>query len=204
MAVRAFTRCPFAALTGGRTLAATKRGGGGGGGGGGGRCFDKDAVDQKAAERAGLTLDEAWSVDEVNLYDRLGLDTLQKFSTAFYTSFYKDKPYYEALFKTHPLEQSIENQWSFLAQRFGGPQLFNELKGGPAQMLRRHEDYPCNDTTAERWLHHSQIAFEQVPEIDDDSRLRMERFFKWMAYFLVEGQKARKEAGCGQGRRQGG
>ena len=29
------------------------------------RCFDKDAVDQKAAERAGLTLDEAWSVDEV-------------------------------------------------------------------------------------------------------------------------------------------
>ncbi len=120
-------------------------------------------------------------------------------------------------------------------------------------MLRRHEDYPCNDTTAERWLHHSQIAFEQVvvagqpslegtavevcavqcsvqyarqrvlslhwllsrlcrppagairhrkhlptqsdqlpaskqvPEIDDDSRLRMERFFKWMAYFLVRG-----------------
>lgn len=35
-----------------------------------------------------------------------------------------------ALFKTHPLEQSIENQWSFLAQRFGGPQLFTELKGG--------------------------------------------------------------------------
>lgn len=35
----------------------------------------------------------AWP--QVNLYDRLGLDTLQKFSTAFYTSFYKDKPYYE-------------------------------------------------------------------------------------------------------------
>ena len=29
------------------------------------RCFDKHAVDLKAAERAGLTLDEAWSVDEV-------------------------------------------------------------------------------------------------------------------------------------------
>lgn len=29
-------------------------------------------------------------------------------------------------------------------------------------MLRRHEHFPCNDTTAERWLHHSQIAFEQV------------------------------------------
>lgn len=149
------------------------------------RCFDKDAVDQKAAERAGLSLDEAWSVDEVrgqrcaagsgtaataqrrlltpppasgwepgwggrgrggqpgthlappsalrsrtrrravrapapaparphtpccdrnekeggpppppqvNLYERLGLDTLKKFSTAFYTSFYDDEPYYE-------------------------------------------------------------------------------------------------------------
>ena len=146
---------------------------------------------------------------------------------------------HRALFKTHPLEHSIENQWSFLAQRFGGPTLFNELEGGepaaggampaalrplphpahthqlhaaasfatshvqllpaqparllltclasssqttapscltgvstlhlcaalttgPAQMLRRHEEYPCNDTTAERWLHHSQIAFEQV------------------------------------------
>lgn len=29
-------------------------------------------------------------------------------------------------------------------------------------MLRRHDHFPCNDTTAERWLHHSQIAFEQV------------------------------------------
>lgn len=26
---------------------------------------------------------------------------------------------------------------------------------------------------------------KQVPEIDEDSRQRMERFFKWMAYFLV-------------------
>ena len=29
------------------------------------------------------------------------------------------------------------------------------------------------------------VYAQQVPEIDDDSRQRMERFFKWMAYFLV-------------------
>ena len=43
-----------------------------------------------------------------------------------------------ALFKTHPLEQSIENQWSFLSQRFGGPKLFTELKGGEPCPQRSH------------------------------------------------------------------
>lgn len=35
------------------------------------------------------------ALKQVNLYDRLGLDTIKKFSTHFYTSFYNDKPYYE-------------------------------------------------------------------------------------------------------------
>lgn len=33
------------------------------------------------------------------------------------------------LFQDHPIEDSIENQWTFLAQRLGGPPLYTERKG---------------------------------------------------------------------------
>jgi hypothetical protein len=36
---------------------------------------------------------------------------------------------YRDLFKDHPLNNSIQNQYSFLTQVFGGPHLYNDLKG---------------------------------------------------------------------------
>ena len=45
-------------------------------------CFDREAVERAAAEAAGLTLEEAFSIDRVNLYERLGLQTIQAFRCA--------------------------------------------------------------------------------------------------------------------------
>ena len=136
------------------------------------------------------------------------------------------------MFEGHPLEQSIENQWTFLAQRLGGPPEYSQRKGelvapghlvvqrlravhrgcrrspwhcsgggrapdlqlaplprpplpppigahaGAPRMMLRHARFPCNDETAAAWLHHAEVAFEAVPQIDDDSRRRITDFFR--------------------------
>lgn len=48
-------------------------------------------------------------------------------------------------------------------------------------MMRRHKDYPVNETTAEKWLQHAAEAFNIMPEIDADSRQRLEKFFRCSA-----------------------
>ena len=45
-------------------------------------------------------------------------------------------------------------------------------------MLQRHAEYPMTGEAAAAWLHHADVAFEAVPEIDADSRERMTRFFR--------------------------
>lgn len=47
-------------------------------------------VQKEAAARSGVPLDEAFAIDQVNLYDRLGLEVLKKFSREFYTRVYSD------------------------------------------------------------------------------------------------------------------
>lgn len=41
-----------------------------------------------ASERSGVPLSDAFSIDEVNLYERLGHETFVKLSTAFYDAVY--------------------------------------------------------------------------------------------------------------------
>lgn len=124
------------------------------------------------------------------------------------------------MFEGHPLEKSIENQWTFLVQRFGGPPEYSQRKGalaapgwlgdaaprggevgrqpctrcppapasplpaaigahaGAPRMMLRHAHFPCNDETAAAWLHHAEVAFEAVPQIDADSRRRITEFFR--------------------------
>lgn len=53
------------------------------------------AAEPRSSESRAMRRLPCQHTTQVNLYNRLGLNTLKKFSTAFYTSFYKDTPYYE-------------------------------------------------------------------------------------------------------------
>ncbi|PNX72580.1 group 2 truncated hemoglobin-like protein [Trifolium pratense] len=62
------------------------------------------------------------------------------------------------------------------------------MAGHPA-LIGRHRPFPVTHQAAERWLHHMQQALDTTPDIDDDSKIKMMKFFRHTAYFLVAGDE---------------
>lgn len=68
---------------------------------------------------------------------------------------------------------------------------FLTLQGHPA-LIGRHNTFSMTVSDADRWLEHMEQALDATPEIDPDSRNRMENFFTHTAYFLVAGLSPKK------------
>jgi truncated hemoglobin YjbI len=149
-------------------------------------------IDDDIERLAGVSRERALRVDEVNLYERLGEDTMLKLSRNFYTRVFNDEvQWFRNIFKGRDIEEAIQNQVDFFVQRFGGPAKFSQRKGHPA-LIARHINFNMNQKAAERWLCHMRAAFDDTPEIDADSRGRMLDFFAHTAYFLHLGVTQRK------------
>lgn len=56
-----------------------------------------------------------------------------------------------------------------------------DISGHPA-LIGRHRPFPVTHRAAERWLHHMQLALDETPEIDADSKVRMTNFFKHVLF----------------------
>lgn len=52
-----------------------------------------------------------------------------------------------------------------------------DISGHPA-LIGRHRPFPVTHRAAERWLHHMQLALDETPDIDADSKVRMTNFFR--------------------------
>jgi truncated hemoglobin YjbI len=147
------------------------------------------SLQDQATRRSGVKQEDAFALDEVNLFQRLGLDTFVKLSTKFYTRVYDDdQEWFRKIFANSTKEDAIRNQYEFFVQRMGGPPLYSQRKGHPA-LIGRHGPFTVNEQAAERWLEHMQAALNEVDEIDADSKKRMSDFFKHTAYFLVAGKE---------------
>jgi len=57
------------------------------------------------------------------------------------------------------------------------------MAGHPA-LIGRHRPFPVTHQAAERWLHHMQLALDATPDIDDDSKIKMMNFFRFI--FLLK------------------
>lgn len=53
------------------------------------------------------------------------------------------------------------------------------MAGHPA-LIGRHRPFPVTHQAAERWLHHMQQALDTTPDIDDDSKIKMMNFFRFI------------------------
>ncbi|KAL4457310.1 hypothetical protein ABPG75_012175 [Micractinium tetrahymenae] len=146
-----------------------------------------------AAQRAVISIEDAFSIDQVNLYDRLGLDALKKLATEFYDRVYADTEdaHFRSVFANSPKAVAIKNNYEFMAQRLGGPPLYSQRKGHPA-LPRRHAPFDCSEATAERYMQHMDAALAAVPEIDEDSRRRLHAYFRHTCYFLLVAQELRE------------
>lgn len=152
-----------------------------------------NTLQEIASAQSGVALNEAFIIDEVNLYDRLGHDTFVKLSTEFYNRVYSDEEeWFRNIFAVSKKEDAIQNQYEFFIQRMGGPPLYSQRKGHPA-LIGRHQPFSVTRTGAGRWLEHMQAALDATSDIDDDSRRRMWNFFRHTAYFISEGLQLTKQ-----------
>ncbi|KAL4592685.1 hypothetical protein LXL04_005688 [Taraxacum kok-saghyz] len=151
-------------------------------------------LQQKASEWSGVDREDAFAIDEVNLFEKLGLQTFINLSTDFYTRVYDDEDeWFRSIFANSKKEDAIQNQYEFFVQRMGGPPMYSQRKGHPA-LIGRHRPFPVTHRAAERWLHHMQQALDNSTDIDTDSKTRMLNFFRHTAYFLVAGNDLKSQS----------
>ncbi|TKY58264.1 Two-on-two hemoglobin-3 [Spatholobus suberectus] len=139
------------------------------------------SLQQKASEWSGVPTDDAFAIDDTNLFQKLGLQTFINLSTNFYTSrvYDDEEEWFRSIFASSEKENAIQNQYEFFVQRMGGPPLFSQRRGHPA-LIARHRPFPVTHQAAERWLHHMQQALDSTPDIDDDSKTKMMKFFRFI------------------------
>ncbi|NP_001236161.1 Two-on-two hemoglobin-3-like [Glycine max] len=151
------------------------------------------SLQQKASEWSGVSIDDAFGIDDTNLFRKLGLQTFINLSTNFYNRVYDDEEeWFRSIFANSEKENAIQNQYEFFVQRMGGPPLFSQRRGHPA-LIARHRPFPVTHQAAERWLHHMQHALDSTTDIDDDSKTKMMNFFRHTAYFLVAGDELKNQ-----------
>ncbi|KAG4963111.1 hypothetical protein AAZX31_14G126700 [Glycine max] len=151
------------------------------------------SLQQKASEWSGVSIDDAFGIDDTNLFQKLGLQTFINLSTNFYNRVYDDEEeWFRSIFANSEKENAIQNQYEFFVQRMGGPPLFSQRRGHPA-LIARHRPFPVTHQAAERWLHHMQHALDSTTDIDDDSKTKMMNFFRHTAYFLVAGDELKNQ-----------
>lgn len=121
------------------------------------------------------------------LFERLGIGTFRRLSERFYDNVFSDEQL-RFLFANTTREHAIQNQYEFLVQEFGGPQLYTQRKGHTA-ILGRHAPYPFSHSDADRWLAHMNEAIGFVQEIDPDSKQKLRLYFQHMASFIVYGKE---------------
>uniref|UniRef100_J3MFF5 Uncharacterized protein n=2 Tax=Oryza brachyantha TaxID=4533 RepID=J3MFF5_ORYBR len=153
------------------------------------------SLQEKASEWSGVAAGDAFAIDDGNVFEALGATT-QPFvdlSTNFYTRVYEDEEeWFRQIFAGSKKEDAIRNQYEFLVQRMGGPQLFSQRRGHPA-LIARHRPFPVTHQAAERWLHHMQQAVDTTESIDAATKTKMMNFFKHTAYFLVAGNEMTRQ-----------
>ncbi|GAB4837366.1 Two-on-two hemoglobin-3 [Ancistrocladus abbreviatus] len=151
------------------------------------------SLQQKASEYSGVDTNDAFAIDETNLFEKLGLQTFINLSTNFYNRVYDDEEeWFRSIFANSKKEDAIQNQYEFFVQRMGGPPLYSQRRGHPA-LIARHRPFPVTHQAAERWLHHMQLALDSSTEIDADSKTKMMNFFRHTAFFLVAGNELKSQ-----------
>ncbi|KOM48621.1 hypothetical protein LR48_Vigan07g232500 [Vigna angularis] len=87
------------------------------------------SLQEKASEWSGVAIDDAFSIDNTNLFNKLGLQTFINLSTNFYNRVYaEEEEWFRSIFANSKKEDAIQNQYEFFVQRMGGPPLFSQRR----------------------------------------------------------------------------
>jgi hemoglobin len=117
-----------------------------------------------------------------SVYKKIGgAATIQKIVEAFYPRV-QTHPELKHLFPDD-LTETMEKQFLFLSQFFGGPPIYTEKRGHP-RLRARHLPFPIYPKTAEAWLACMASALQEVG-IDEKVREEMWDRLVMTAYHMI-------------------
>eukprot|EP00581_Thalassiosira_minuscula_P008846 CAMPEP_0183706286 /NCGR_PEP_ID=MMETSP0737-20130205/3167_1 /TAXON_ID=385413 /ORGANISM="Thalassiosira miniscula, Strain CCMP1093" /LENGTH=180 /DNA_ID=CAMNT_0025933665 /DNA_START=37 /DNA_END=579 /DNA_ORIENTATION=+ len=126
------------------------------------------------------------------LYERIGgTDGFHTLATLFYARVFADKshPWFLGIFATSTQSEAIDNQYRFLVQTFGGPELYKEKKGKYTRLVGRHANYQIGVQAAERWMVHMTHAIDEHPNLvgeeHNEARDYLKMYFRFTAFYIV-------------------
>ena len=126
------------------------------------------------------------------LLERIGgPEGMKLLSTHFYNRVFADKsnPWFLGIFATSTKMEAIDNQYRFLVQTFGGPELYKEKKGKYTRLVGRHANYAIGNSAAQRWMEHMEAAIEEhsnlMGEEQEVAREYLRMYFRYTAYYIV-------------------
>jgi hemoglobin len=126
------------------------------------------------------------------LLDRIGgPDGMRELSSRFYDRVFDDKshPWFLGIFATSTKQEAIDNQYRFLVQTFGGPELYKEKKGRYTRLVGRHANYSIGVSAAQRWMEHMEMAIAEHSNLKGDehelAREYLLKYFTFTAYYIV-------------------
>jgi hemoglobin len=110
-----------------------------------------------------------------------GLPTMQRLVDAFYRGV-EDDPILRPLYP-ESLDESRQWLTLFLAQYWGGPQLYSERRGHP-RLRMRHMPFVIGQRERDAWLTHMLAAIDEAG-IQEPARAEMQRYFADAATFMI-------------------
>ena len=95
--------------------------------------MSKQELQNAALEQGGVSFEESIEAEkmEPSLYERIGHEGFVELSTKFYDKVFNDtdSAWFLNIFSSSTKREAIENQYLFLIQTFGGPDLYRQKKG---------------------------------------------------------------------------
>lgn len=120
---------------------------------------------------------------EAPLYERVGgMPFFEKLVAAFYRGVAAD-PILRPMYEEEDLGPSTERLTLFLAQYWGGPHLYSELRGHP-RLRARHMPFVIDATARDAWLGNMLSALAEQ-EIGEQERAELRGYMLSAAEFLV-------------------
>ena len=153
--------------------------------------MSKQELHQKALENGGVSYHESLEAQEMkpSLYERIGHQGFVELSTQFYENVFNDKDadsaWFLNIFSSSTKQEAIENQYLFLIQTFGGPDLYRQKKGKYTRLAGRHANYNIGTRAAHQWLHHMTRAMDEHKSLDTEAKSKLSKYFCFTAHYLV-------------------
>lgn len=154
--------------------------------------MSKHELRRLVLENSGVSYEESQSAItiEPSLFERLGTEGFRQLSSLFYDRVFDDgsvAPWFLSIFSSSTKEDAIENQYKFLVQTFGGPDLYRQAKGKYTRLVGRHAAYPITHDAAHRWVHHMSDAMQDHYTLrhDTEARKALNKYFSFTAHYIV-------------------